>query len=37
MFLIVDENQEKLTFFYKKYDKVCINSFLFLIFAAVKQ
>ena len=37
MFLNVDENKEKLTFFYKNIDKVCINSILFLIFAPVKQ
>lgn len=36
MFLNVDENQEKLTFFYKNIDKACINSILFLIFAPVK-
>lgn len=36
MFLNVDENQEKLTFFNKNIDKVCINSIFFLIFAPVK-
>ena len=37
MFLNIDENQEKLTFFYKNIDKVCINPILFLTFAPVKQ
>lgn len=37
MFLNVDENQEKLTFFYKNIDKVCINSIFFLTFAPVTQ
>lgn len=37
IFLNVDENQEKLTFFYKNIDKACINSMLFLTFAPVKQ
>lgn len=36
MFLNVDENQGKLTFFYKNINKVCINSIFFLIFAPVK-
>lgn len=36
MFLNVDKNQEKLTFFYKNIGKVCINSIFFLIFAPVK-
>lgn len=29
MFLNVDENQEKLTFFYKNIDKICVNSIFF--------
>ena len=36
MFLNVDENQEKITFFYKNIDKACINSIFFLICAPVK-